>query len=243
MGLMARLTKICWFDAPEYTTIVNDIVHLCKISVQHSVVALQFLVELVTEMNSNKAQKSLVKHRKTVVSFRDQCLLHIFKIALQSLRPFGVVGCTVGPVESKMREMSLRLALCCLSYDFMGTTIDDTCDDIGTVQVPSAWAGVLEDLTTVQLFVDVFVTSYASCGALVLETMSQLVSVRRSIFARPETRQMFLATVLKGLLGIMQAQLVRDPIPRWSHVARASLRAASSTSSAASSAARKRTIN
>jgi hypothetical protein len=34
-----------------------------------------------------------------------------------------------------MREQCLKLTLACLSYDFFGTSSDETTEDVGTVQV------------------------------------------------------------------------------------------------------------
>ena len=40
-------------------------------------------------------------------------------------------------VGSKLQELSLMLSLSCLSFDFMGTSYDESSDEIGTVQVYS----------------------------------------------------------------------------------------------------------
>lgn len=36
---------------------------------------------------------------------------------------------------SKLQELALSLALKCLSYDFVGTTVDESSDEFGAVQV------------------------------------------------------------------------------------------------------------
>lgn len=36
---------------------------------------------------------------------------------------------------SKLQELALSLSLRCLSFDFMGTSIDESADELGTVQV------------------------------------------------------------------------------------------------------------
>lgn len=45
-------------------------------------------------------------------------------------RGFGICG-----QDAKMREQCLKLTLACLSYDFFGTSSDETTEDVGTVQV------------------------------------------------------------------------------------------------------------
>jgi hypothetical protein len=41
----------------------------------------------------------------------------------------------VGLQDEKLREQCLKLCLACLSYDFFGTSSDETTEDVGTVQV------------------------------------------------------------------------------------------------------------
>ncbi|KAG4996841.1 hypothetical protein JHK85_028280 [Glycine max] len=48
------------------------------------------------------------------------------------------------------------LSLSCLSFDFMGTSYDESSDEIGTVQVPSGWKPTLEDSSTLQIFFDYY---------------------------------------------------------------------------------------
>ncbi|KAK9151736.1 hypothetical protein Syun_010045 [Stephania yunnanensis] len=40
---------------------------------------------------------------------------------------------------SRLQELALSLALKCLSFDFVGTSLDESSEEFGTVQVPSAW--------------------------------------------------------------------------------------------------------
>ena len=37
--------------------------------------------------------------------------------------------------DVRLREQSLKLTLACLSYDFIGTSVDESTEDVGTVQV------------------------------------------------------------------------------------------------------------
>lgn len=38
-------------------------------------------------------------------------------------------------VASKLQELALSLALKCLSFDFVGTTVDESSEEFGAVQV------------------------------------------------------------------------------------------------------------
>ena len=113
---------------------------------------------------------------KVAVSFRDQALFRIFQISLTTLRQISTrqisvsdgtlplpslipLICIVASQESAMIEAGLQLALSCLSFDFIGTNPDESGEDIGTLQVPSAWRPVFEESATMQLFFDF----YANC--------------------------------------------------------------------------------
>ena len=37
--------------------------------------------------------------------------------------------------ESKLQKLAVSLSLSCLSFDFLGTSFDESSDEIGTVQV------------------------------------------------------------------------------------------------------------
>ncbi|KAK9107675.1 hypothetical protein Syun_023686 [Stephania yunnanensis] len=53
---------------------------------------------------------------------------------------------------SRLQELALSLARKCLSFDFVGTFLDESSEEFGTVQVPSAWRPVLEDPSNLQIF-------------------------------------------------------------------------------------------
>jgi exportin-7 len=47
-------------------------------------------------------------------------------------------------------------ALNCLTFDFIGTSIDDSGEDFCTVQIPTSWRQAFLNLSTVQLFFDMY---------------------------------------------------------------------------------------
>ncbi|KAK9121092.1 hypothetical protein Syun_018709 [Stephania yunnanensis] len=51
---------------------------------------------------------------------------------------------------SSLQELTLSLAHKCLSFDFVGTSLDENSEEFGTV--PSAWRPVLEDPSNLQIF-------------------------------------------------------------------------------------------
>lgn len=61
----------------------------------------------------------------------------------------------------------LKLACACLSFDFIGTTTDESADDLATVQIPTSWRPTFLDCTTLQLFFNLFHSLTASLAAMV----------------------------------------------------------------------------
>lgn len=50
----------------------------------------------------------------------------------------------------------LRLAYNCLTFDFIGTSTDESSDDLCTVQIPTSWRPAFLDYTTLKLFFDLY---------------------------------------------------------------------------------------
>lgn len=73
----------------------------------------------------------------------------------------------------------LQLALQCLSFDFVGTCMDDSSEELWTIQVPSSWRGVVEDATTTRLFLDYYGSTTPPLSSTALECL-----VRRCAHAR-----------------------------------------------------------
>ncbi|QQP51137.1 Uncharacterized protein FKW44_012386, partial [Caligus rogercresseyi] len=48
------------------------------------------------------------------------------------------------------------LAHHCLTFDFIGTSTDESADDLCTVQIPSSWRSAFLDFSTLQLFFDLY---------------------------------------------------------------------------------------
>ena len=54
---------------------------------------------------------------------------------------------------------AVSLALQCLSFDFVGKCLDESAEDLGTIQVPSTWRPIIEQPSTLQLFLDFYAAS------------------------------------------------------------------------------------
>ena len=203
-----RACKIGWFDGEGQQSIVKDILtFLSQPAADVYLLGLKTLNALVVEMNTPSGGYSLIVQRKTAVSFRDVALLSIFNVGLTSLRQLrgGGTLLTPGP-DDRLTEAAVGLVLKCLSFDFVGTSLDESAEDLGTIQVPSSWRPALEDPATMALLFSTYAASAPPLAGACLECLVRLASVRRSLFSSEAERAAFLARLLRGTADILRAR-------------------------------------
>ena len=200
--LLSRIIKTGWLDDPDaHAQIVEDIMHFLKQpSTAHYHVGLKILNQLVSEMNQATPGTSLISQRKVAVSFRHNALLQIFQVSLQALQSLQSDSAS----EARLKEQATSLALVCLSYDFVGTSLDESTEDIGTIQVPSSWRSLIEEPATMQLMFDVYKASAPPVSNLALECLTRLASVRRSLFASEVERNGYLKRLIVGTCDVLR---------------------------------------
>mmetsp|Transcript_26690 Transcript_26690/g.50766 ORF Transcript_26690/g.50766 Transcript_26690/m.50766 type:complete len:1056 (-) Transcript_26690:229-3396(-) len=200
--LLCRVTKLGWFDTDAHHEIVKDVSKFLQASSAHYFQGLKIFNQLTTEMNQPTPGRSLTLHRKTAVSFRDASLFHIFPVALQSLSQLQSDSSS----DPRHLEQAVQLALKCLSFDFVGTSLDESTEDPGNIQVPSSWRPLIEDQSTMQLFLDVYAATKPPLSSTALECLTRLASVRRSLFTTEVERNKFLARLMEGTRNILRTQ-------------------------------------
>jgi len=84
--LVCRITKLGWFDDPTHRELTDDVTKFLQATVNHCVLGLKILNQLVDELNIPINGRTLMQHRKTSVSFRDISLFKIFQISLTTLQ-------------------------------------------------------------------------------------------------------------------------------------------------------------
>ncbi|KAM7472621.1 hypothetical protein LguiA_010804 [Lonicera macranthoides] len=197
--LLCRVTKFGWFDDDRFREVAKESMKfLSQATSDHYAIGLKILNQLVCEMNQPNPGLPSTLHRRVACSFRDQSLFQIFQISLTSLSQLK------NDVGSRLQELALSLALKCLSFDFVGTSIDESSEEFGTVQIPSGWKPVLEDPSTLQIFFDYYAITKPPLSKEALECLVRLASVRRSLFTNDVTRSKFLAHLMTGTKEILQ---------------------------------------
>ncbi|XP_078152438.1 ARM repeat superfamily protein isoform X2 [Carex rostrata] len=201
--LLCRITKSGWLEEERFRDIAKEATNfLSQASSDHYAIGLKILNQLVSEMNQAIPGMPLSLHRKVATSFRDQSLLQIFQISITSLHQLNSDANV--QVPAALRQLTLSLAFKCLSFDFIGMSLDESSDEFGTVQIPSSWKPLLQDPSTVQIFFDYYKTTEPPLSKEALECLVRLASVRRSLFTDDPSRSQFLSHLMGGTKEILQ---------------------------------------
>ncbi|PAN23063.1 hypothetical protein PAHAL_4G064400 [Panicum hallii] len=197
--LVCRITKFGWFDDDRFRETVKEATDFLGLASQdHYFIGLKILNNLVTEMNQPNPAMPMTHHRKIASSFKDQFLLQIFQISLTSLNQLK------SEAPDDFGHVPLDLALKCLSFDFVGSPVDESSEEFGTVQLPASWRPLLQDPSTVQIFFDYYKVNDSRVSKEALECLVRLASVRRSIFVEDPARSQFLSHLMSGTKEILQ---------------------------------------
>ncbi|GIY78298.1 exportin-7-A [Caerostris extrusa] len=159
----SRLTKIGWFETSKkeypFRNIISQLSGFLQGPVEYCVIGVQLLSQVTCEINQiseSEANKSLTKQRKTATTFRDTELYEIFQLGCDLLRRALESWKTVSfkdDTEHNLMSNLLRLAYNCISFfDFIGTSPDESSDDLFTVQIPTSWRPAFLDFNSLQLF-------------------------------------------------------------------------------------------
>ncbi|XP_015191749.1 PREDICTED: exportin-7 isoform X2 [Polistes dominula] len=221
VALFARISKLGWFDVEKeeyvFRNVVGDITKFLQGSVEHCMIGVQLLSQLTCEMNQISdvdANRSLAKHRRIASSFRDSQLFEIFRLSC-TLLSTARENCKSlnfnNEAQHGLMRQLLKLAQNCLTFDFIGTSTDESTDDLSTVQIPTSWRPAFLDFTSLKLFFDLYHNLPSSLSSLALSCLVQIASVRRSLFSNTE-RAKFLSHLVDGVKHILQnPQGLSDP--------------------------------
>uniref|UniRef100_A0A1D1ZXG9 Importin N-terminal domain-containing protein n=1 Tax=Auxenochlorella protothecoides TaxID=3075 RepID=A0A1D1ZXG9_AUXPR len=202
--LICRMTKLGWFEDSAYRSIVEDAGAFLEPrsndgSLAHYMLGLRLLNAMVLEANSPTPHRTLTQHRKVAVGFRDAALYKILQLALGALQRLPGMR-----ADNALLEQALRLLVATLSFDFVGTCLDESAEDLGTIQIPTAWRPAVEDAGTLQLLWGYYAGNEPPLSSLALESLVRLASVRRSLFSSDAVRSAFLARLVEGSRDVLR---------------------------------------
>ncbi|GMI31150.1 hypothetical protein TrRE_jg11440 [Triparma retinervis] len=205
--LVCRITKLGWFDDPSHRELAEEVTKFLQATVDHCILGLRILNQLVDELNIPTSGRTITQHRKTAVSFRDVSLFRVFQLGLTTLGQLQSNSINAEPNQLRiLGEQSLSLCVRCLSFDFIGTNPDESSEDVGTIQVPSNWKTVIQDPDTMALFVFFYTNFDPPRSSKAMEALILLCSCRRSLFSTDRDRAEFLQRLMNAVTILMKNQ-------------------------------------
>ncbi|KAG0262072.1 hypothetical protein BG011_000347 [Mortierella polycephala] len=196
--LLAIITKLGWAENPESRQVLDHIQVFFQQSVDHRIIGVRILTSIVTEMNI-PGKRNVVKHRKSAVGFRDGQLLPIFQAALSMMKTM-LQGQQADRDTYSLAETILLLLKSCLGFDFIGASYEESSDDVGSIQVPTAWRPIFQDPEYLTVLWESWKTFSNPVSVVAMECLSQAASIRRSIFSSEETRGTYISHIIQETL-------------------------------------------
>jgi len=89
MMVLAKITKMSWFDHPDLQSIVQDLFKLFQVSEKHKLIAFQAINDLIVEMTYVHKVKNLTVNRRISLNFRDSALFQIFKQVIDFVKHYA----------------------------------------------------------------------------------------------------------------------------------------------------------
>jgi exportin-7 len=112
----------------------------------------------------------------------------------------------------KLKESILVLMRTCLSFDFIGTVPDESSDDVGSIQVPTAWRSVFEEPGYLDVLWECWKKFSGTSSVLVMESLSQAASIRRSLFSGDDTRLKYIHHIMRETILTLESAAGQDKL-------------------------------
>ncbi|XP_069932518.1 ran-binding protein 17 isoform X9 [Oryctolagus cuniculus] len=159
--VIAKITKLGWFEIQKdqfvFREIIADVKKFLQGTVEHCIIGVIILSELTQEMNLVDYSRPSAKHRKIATSFRDTSLKDILVLACSLLKEVLAKPLNLqDQCQQNLVMQVLKLVLNCLNFDFIGSSADESADDLCTVQIPTTWRTIFLEPETLDLFFNLY---------------------------------------------------------------------------------------
>uniref|UniRef100_A0A914EG71 Exportin-7/Ran-binding protein 17 TPR repeats domain-containing protein n=1 Tax=Acrobeloides nanus TaxID=290746 RepID=A0A914EG71_9BILA len=203
--LYGRLTKISWLDGVDdsfpFQEPVEKIMELLKEENERSIIGMKLLMAFIDDMLLMTGLEGVGKQRRIAISFRDRYLCDIYMLTIDQLRVNA--SKEFNDLRIMYIESCLSLALSCMSFDFVGSFIDETIDENYNIQLPANWRSRLIERNPVKLFFELYDKVPIKTVALILRNLILLSAIRRTLFDAVD-RKKFLTELLVGIRMVLQ---------------------------------------
>ncbi|XP_063580459.1 ran-binding protein 17 isoform X7 [Pongo abelii] len=159
--VIAKITKLGWFEVQKdqfvFREIIADVKKFLQGTVEHCIIGVIILSELTQEMNLVDYSRPSAKHRKIATSFRDTSLKDVLVLACSLLKQVLAKPLNLqDQCQQNLVMQVLKLVLNCLNFDFIGSSADESADDLCTVQIPTTWRTIFLEPETLDLFFNLY---------------------------------------------------------------------------------------
>ncbi|CAO3610792.1 unnamed protein product [Mucor hiemalis] len=212
-SVLALLTRFGWLDIDEYQNVYKDMTQFLQASTEHRIVGLQILAIIVQDINASTIPKYSAKFRKAAAGLRDTQLFDIFENTFQILEGILLKSLPFDKPdqENRTRDVTLDLLLKCLSFDFAGTSVDESGEDTGMVQIPASWKSMYERDDFVPTFFKAY-NEFPTQASKAMECLVQIAATRKALFTGEEERSKFVMAIMHGIRDIiLTSQGMSDP--------------------------------
>ncbi|ORX48496.1 hypothetical protein DM01DRAFT_1338555 [Hesseltinella vesiculosa] len=204
-GVLAQLTLLGWVDLDSYQNIYKDILQFIQATMEHRIVGMQILAVLIQDMNPPSFTRSSTRFRKAATGFKDHQLLDIFQLAFNTLTELNQRSLPFAneSQEQQLKEATLNVLLRSLTFDFVGSAVDESTDDIGSIQIPASWRSIIENERFVPTFFQAYGTFAPPNSSKAMDCLVSIASIRRALFNDVEERSKFVMAIMHGTREIM----------------------------------------
>ena len=225
-GVLAKLCKFGWFDSIDddfpFREIVKEAIALIPTSRSDAMsapnpeinfVGLVILIDTVNQFSQSGSLRSLARHRKLLVSFKEEVLFDIFTSSIEYIKDkFNtnqVQNLTkVSPVYINMGQC-LQLINHCLQFDFTCLATDEQSDEMTSLQAPNSWRPFFLPQTTHTVLFKLYSILPAEIAHLAMSCLSSIAAVRRGLLESTE-RQELLKEFILGVSEILTTEIHLD---------------------------------
>ena len=160
---------------------------------------------LISEINIRYLSHSIAIHRSISSKFREGPLLSYFDKTIDNLKQVIAQNpANFTRAQEYLIEQTIECTLNCLNFDFFGSGIFVSNEDMGIVQIPSSWKTRIVDGLILDLMFHLYSILKAPLSTNVMEIISLLTSVRSSLFDTMPSRITYISKLITGLCTVLQ---------------------------------------
>ena len=200
---LGRVTRLGWLESEQYRETVVRALEAGKQSHSQCAFALKYFEELINDVTEPIKSRPITTHRKVALNFRDEALFSIVRFA-----NFLILQASNLPGE--LLNQALGVFYKCFAYDFLGILPEEIGEDPVCIQIPIAWAGLLEDRALLDGLEALCVSTVEGTQHSVLKCINQLGAARKSVFASAEQRRTYAEHYLTTLSHICEQVLLTE---------------------------------